>query len=328
MTPTLAEAPLEIVTPQSVAEIPNAVAGTIDVAILDMNHGHTNLGHDAIVGTVERIAGELGEELAARGRRVRVVSLPVRDRHVVPPPGRFGLLIGTGGPGHIDPRRNRTQAEGTIVEDAAWEAPFFALMDAIRDDGETAVIAICHTYGVLCRWAKIAEPVLRDAVLGGRSIGINCTALTDRALAHPWFAPMVAELRGATRFPVVDSRYYDLVPTGELPAGTTALGFESDERGERRRALTMVEFARRADDTAPRILGVNHHPEVVSADALEAALQRGRAAGEISDEVYRSRSAIITELRRPGHDETARSVGSAYTFTRLVRHHLERMIAA
>jgi hypothetical protein len=116
----------EAVRAASIAEIPPADPAILDVALLDMNYGFLNLGHDAIVSIVAQVADDLDAALQAAGKTVRVVSLPVRNKFVVPPVERFSLYLGTGGPGHIDPRRNVAEAEATILEDPAWEAPLYA----------------------------------------------------------------------------------------------------------------------------------------------------------------------------------------------------------
>src|SRR3954469_14522794 len=87
--------------------VPVADAAKIDVAILDMNHSWPNVGHDSLVHAVLEGAEALRDQLVAKGMKVRALSYDVRRRFALPDPpnGRFGLYIGTGGPGHLDPRR-------------------------------------------------------------------------------------------------------------------------------------------------------------------------------------------------------------------------------
>jgi hypothetical protein len=316
----------EAVRAASIAEIPPADPAVLDVALLDMNYGFLNLGHDAIVSIVAQAADALSAELEAAGKGVRVISLPVRNKFVVPPAERFSLYLGTGGPGHIDPHRNVAETEATIVEDPAWEAPLFALFDAIRADESRAMIAVCHTFGILCRWSGVAEPALRKAASGGGSLGLRTTVLLEVACSHPWFAEMIEHLSDSRYFPVIDSRFYDLVPTGNVPEGMTLLAFEANEDGQPAAAVTIVEFARTADGRLPRMLGVNHHPEVSTRSVVQAALDRKLAAGEIDDAWYASRAKLFGELARPDHDEAARLVGCEYTFSLLLRRHLERLL--
>ena len=147
---------------ESPQDLPAAEARTVDVAVLDMNHGWPNLGHDSLVHAVMDAACEVTAELESAGLRVRVLSFDVRRSGMLPerPGPRFSLYLGTGGPGHIDPRANdgmRPESQG-IREDASWERPAFELFDAIRRHDEAALIAVCHTFGVLCRWSGAASP--------------------------------------------------------------------------------------------------------------------------------------------------------------------------
>ena len=83
------------------------------------------------------------------------------------------LYVGTGGPGHLDPRLNDGAEAGSqgIKEDPAWEPRLFELFDAIRADDEAALFAVCHTFGVMCRWLGVADAVLRGPEKGGKSSG-------------------------------------------------------------------------------------------------------------------------------------------------------------
>ncbi|HSD67074.1 MAG TPA: hypothetical protein VLF95_10255, partial [Vicinamibacteria bacterium] len=88
------------------ADVPAADPRAIDVAVLDMNHGWPNLGHDSLVHAVMDASCEAIEVLEEVGLRVRVLSFDVRRSGVLPegPGPRYALYVGTGGPGHIDPR--------------------------------------------------------------------------------------------------------------------------------------------------------------------------------------------------------------------------------
>src|SRR5690349_9055417 len=78
-------------------DVPPAEPRAVDVAILDMNHGWPNLGHDSLVQVVKDAACDMAELLAETGLRVRTLSYEVRQRHMIPegPGGRFALYIGT-----------------------------------------------------------------------------------------------------------------------------------------------------------------------------------------------------------------------------------------
>src|SRR5258708_7827044 len=112
-------------------DIPALDPHTLDVAVLDMNHSWPNLGHDALVKAIGEIALDLHPLLVDAALSIRVISYDVRLRFMVPeePGERFGLYVGTGGPGHLDPSLNDGIAEWTqaIREDPAWEKPLFRL---------------------------------------------------------------------------------------------------------------------------------------------------------------------------------------------------------
>ena len=309
---------------QSLDELPPKDRRFVDVALLDMNHRWLNVGHESIV----RALRGLTEELAANPQgalRVRLFSFDVRDRMVVPKhDGRFGLYVGSGGPGHLDPRENLGRGEAEIEEDPAWEAPLFELFDAIRADEDAALVGVCHTFGMLCRWAGIARPVLRGAEHLDKSIGVQHNVLTDAAVAHPWFSRLATAV--GTHVPVVDHRYYDLVAVDGVARSAAVIGYESDMAG-RDQVLTMVEFARNAGDPIPRVYGSNHHPEIPNVRELRELLDDKLATGEVTREWYDSRAIVITVLERNDHDERARLLSSEYTFSGLLRVHLERLIA-
>ena len=98
-------------------DLPASDPRTIDVAVLDLNHGWPNLGHDSIVHAVMDAACDVAPELQAAGLRVRALSFDVRRSRMLPeaPGPRFSLYLGTGGPGHLDPRANdgvRPESQG------------------------------------------------------------------------------------------------------------------------------------------------------------------------------------------------------------------------
>src|SRR5262245_52522422 len=136
-------------------DLPPADPQIVDVAVLDMNHGWPNLGHDGLVHGLLDLACELLPVAEETGVRVRAVSFDVRRSGVIPEPpgGRFALYLGTGGPGSLDPHENDCHSELSqgIREDPSSQAPLFRLFDRILADESAALLAICHTFGVLCR---------------------------------------------------------------------------------------------------------------------------------------------------------------------------------
>jgi len=299
--------------------VPPAARDRIDIAMLDMNHFWPNVGHDSLVHAVLEVAEQLREELLRIGAKVRVLSYDVRQRNAIPesPNGRFQLYIGTGGPGHLDPRHNDGTSEWSqgIREGAAWEAPLFRLFDDLLAHRSAAFFAVCHSFGLVCRWSGIARPELRDE----KSSGMPLNRLSREALHHPWFEQFAAELPDGHHFRVVDNRLFDLMldSAGKmLPVAFEAAGST---------ALTMIELARDPGGTMPRFLGMNHHPEIIDRDHIMQVLDEKRAHGEVSDQWYSERATTMRDLFR-GENERQSRLTSHYTLLAPLRFHIERLI--
>jgi hypothetical protein len=312
------------------ADLPPAEAEIIDVAVLDMHHGWPNLGHDAIVHAVQNVVCDLQPALAAAGLSFRVISYDVRRGHQIPdaPGGRHALYLGTGGPGHIDPRLNDGDSPGSqgIREDAAWEPRLFGLFDRIRADREAALLAVCHTFGVMCRWLNVAQVVLRGPEKGGKSAGILDNLLTPEAAAHPWFGQFARELPDRRRLRILDNRLYDLIPfTDDLGPGLSAIGHETlGPGGPRGPGLTMIEVARDRQGVVPRIFGVNHHPEIVNRPRQLTILRKRMERGEVTPEWFAERSAALTQ-DIDEHGDRSLHVTSSYTLLGPMRHYVYRL---
>jgi hypothetical protein len=300
---------------------------TLDLAVLDMNHGWPNLGHDAAVHSVRLIACDLREALHDAGLRLRVTSYDVRRRGGTPvlDDAHGTIVIGTGGPGHIDPRRNDGIDPGSqgILEDPAWERDAFAMFAQVLAHPEGVLLGICHTFGVMCRWLGVATPVLRGPEKGGKSAGLKENVLTPEALAHPWFRHLAAE--AGPRIEVLDSRLYDLVAEAPLPASITAIGYETlAPGGPPGPALTMMELARDVSGLVPRVLAVNHHPEVVNRPRQLALLRRRWARGDIEDAWYQERRRTLMETLDDRDGEQLLTLTSSFTFHGPLRYHITR----
>ena len=317
------------VRPATRDEIPKPDPAFVDVHLLDMNHAWHNAGHDSIVGLVRRLCADADANLARAGVSIRLISYDVRRSLLLPaPPHGPATYIGTGGPGHLDPRMNRRDDvdAGEIMESGEWEAPLFEFYDAVLRDERAMLYGVCHTFGLLCRWSGIAEPVLRSAEKGGPSIGIVENVLTPQALVHPWFARLAARLPDGRHMPIVDSRHYDLIPTGApFPRGVTPIAYESPDPEQAGPALTMCEFARKANGV-PRIFAANHHPEIPDAAELALLLERKYASGDVTRDWYESRTSLVERLQRPVHDESARLLSAGYSFGFLLREGLRDAI--
>jgi hypothetical protein len=312
-------------------DVPVPDPQAVDVAILDMNHGWPNLGHDSLVHAVMDAACTAIEALEGAGLRVRVLSYDVRRGGVVPraPDSRLGLYVGTGGPGHIDPSRNdgvAPESQG-IRENPGWEEGAFALFDAIRADENAALMAVCHTFGVLCRWSGVAEPVLRGPAKG-KCTGLLENVLSRQAREHPYFRRFADELGPGGRLRVLENRLFDLVPSGDAsPPWAVPIGYETlGVGGPPGDAVTMIELARDRGGVMPRIFAVNHHPEIVDRFRQTMILKQKRERGEVSDEWYRERLETLTRTL-PDEDVDQRlHLTSDYTLLGPLRFHLFRQI--
>ena len=301
--------------------LPAAARDRIDVALLDMNHNWPNIGHDALAHVVLDAADSLRETLHAKKLKVRLLSFDVRRRHQLPhaPNGRFQLYIGTGGPGHLDPRLNDGRHEWSqgVDESAEWEAPLFRLFDQILTNRDAAMLAICHSFGLVCRWSGIATPQLRPE----KSSGMPMNRLSREALQHPWFEQFARELPDRQHFRVIDNRLFDLI----LESAGKSLPIAFEIAGNT--ALTMVEVARDAEGTMPRFLGVNHHPEIIDREHIMRVLDEKREHGEVSAQWYDERATTMRDLFR-GESERQSRLTSRYTLLEPVRFHLERLVNA
>lgn len=299
--------------------LPSAAKQRLDVAILDMHHSWPNVGHDSIVRAVMEAAEPFRPRLVEAGVKVRAISFDVRQRMQIPaaPNGQFALYVGTGGPGHLDPRLNDGVAAWTqgTHEDPSWEAPLFRLFDAIMQNERAALIGVCHSFGLLCRWSGAAHASLRER----KCTGLQTNVLSEHGVRHPWFSRFAAELPDHAHFRVIDNRLFDLVL--DEPDTLVPLGFECDAS----EVLTMAEFARHEESGMPRVLGVNHHPEIIDREHLLEVLNEKRDRGEVSESWYDERWRTLENEMR-GDSETQSRLTSHYTLLAPLRFHIGRLI--
>ena len=324
---------LQYVRVEHPEDVPPADPRTVDVAVLDMNHGWPNLGHDSLVHAVQDAACDVLPALEAAGLRVRVLSFDVRRGGVVPePPPRYALYVGTGGPGHLDPHLNDGVSAGSqgLVEDPSWEEPVFRLFDAILRSPSAALLSVCHSFGVMCRWSGVADAVLRPPSKGGKSAGIMENVLTPEGQRHPWFARLAEELPEHRRLRVVDHRLFDLVPgagSSRAPARSfLPIGFETlGPGGPPGDALTMMEFARDERGVMPRVFGVNHHPEIVDRSRQRMILEQKRERGEVTEEWYLDRRGLLSQYPDDSTDQRLH-LTSDFTLLAPLRYFLYRAL--
>lgn len=312
-------------------DVPPPSATIVDLAVLDMHHGWPNLGHDAIIHAMQNAVCDVHDELRSAGLAMRVLSYDVRRGLQVPeaPGDRHLLYVGTGGPGHLDPRMNDGSYEGSqgIREDPAWEARAFALFDRIRADRRAALLGVCHTFGVICRWLSAAAPVLRGPGKGGKSAGIVENVLADEAKGHPWFSAFAAALPDHRHFRVLDNRLYDLVPPASgLPPGVQPIAWEATGAGgPQGDALTMLEVDREPGAHVPRMLAVNHHPEIINRGRQAVVLRKQLERGNVTAEWYDERMRTLTEPISDEWGDRLLHLASSYTFLAPLRFHIYRL---
>jgi hypothetical protein len=296
-----------------------------------MNHGWPNLGHDCLVHSLLDSACELLPSAEETGVRVRAISFDVRRSGMIPEPpgGRFSLYLGTGGPGSLDPFENDGLSKPSqgIREDPSWQEPLFRLFDRILADETAALLAVCHTFGVLCRWSGLARPVLRGPEKGGKSTGVLENVLAPEAAGHPWFRQLAEKLRGG-RLRILDNRLFDLIPrSGPFPPGMTPIGWETlGVGGPRGEAITMIELARDPGGTMPRIFGVNHHPEVLDRARQMRIVDQKLERGEVSAEWVEERREALTRTLPDEDSEQRLRQTSDYTLLGPLRFHLWRQV--
>lgn len=310
-------------------DVPPREDAAIDIAVLDMNHSWPNLGHDSVVQIIREASDRLEPILRESGLRTRVLSFDVRRKLDVPDhrSGQFQLYVGTGGPGHLDPRRNDGVFEGSqgIAEDPSWEAPLFRLFDDVMRDEGASLLAICHSFGLMCRWSGIAEAKLRGAQKGGKSSGVVEVALSDEALQHPWFRQFSEQL-GSSRFKVVDNRLYDLTPAAAMVAGATPIAWATLRGDVDQESLTMLEFARDAAGEMPRVLAVNHHPEIIDRPHLLRVLNEKLDRGEVTREWYDERAGLFEDGTLAPNSEKDLRMSSLFTFIGPLEYQLQHIV--
>lgn len=302
----------------------------IDVAVLDMNHGWPNLGHDSLVHLVQDASCDLMEPLLALGLKLRVISFDVRKGAAIPefPGGRFPIYVGTGGPGHLNPHCNDGSSPGSqgIRENPSWEAPIFSLLDAVHDHPDAVLLAVCHTFGVMCRWGGIGKPQLRGPEKGGKSTGVLENLLTPEAHNHPWFGELARQSRN-DRVRIMDNRLFDMIPENHWNNGLLPIAYETNGiGGPRGESITMLEWARDRAGIMPRMFGVNHHPEVVDRGRQLLILQRKREAGNVSETWYQERYELLTRTYPEEDSERRLALTSDYTLVGPLRYYLYREV--
>ena len=158
-------------------------------------------------------------------------------------------------------------------------------------------------------------------------MGILDNLLTAEAHEHPWFRLFAERLRDGRRFRVVDHRLFDLLPEPG-PARVEGIPLSYETRGPggpMGDALTMMEFARDPGGVIPRVLGVNHHPEIVDRSRQRMILDKKRARGEVTEEWYADRRQLLDQYPDDATDHRLH-LTSDYTLLGPLRFHLYRAL--
>jgi hypothetical protein len=88
----------------------------------------------------------------------------------------------------------------------------------------------------------------------------------------------------------------------------------------------MIEFARDAAGTMPRIFGVNHHPEIVERARQIQIVEQKLERGEVSAQWVAERLEALTRTFPDEDSEHLIAQTSDYTLLRPLRFHLWRQV--
>ena len=223
-----------------------------------MHHGWPNLGHDALVHAVQNAVCDLRERpRTPPDWRCGVISYDVRRGHAMPEPpgGRHAIYIGTGGPGHLDPgaERRRARLAGHRRGPGVGSAALPRCSTRFAPTPDASLFAVCHTFGVMCRWLGIADAVLRGSEKGGKSTGIVENVLHRRATGPPLVraashgpSPTASDFPSSTTVSTISCRSADRCP------GVALLATRRCDAGRHR--------GRRADDGRSGTRSRRAHP--------------------------------------------------------------------
>lgn len=198
-----------------------------------MNDNHANEGMRCILQLIRNVQGNDPAELAFDIFNVRGANeLPGLD---------YDVYISSGGPG------------SPLVSDAAWEAPYFELIDQLfdwngRNERKKYVFLICHSFQLVMRHLELGTLSRRKST----SFGIFPVHKTDDGCSDSLLAGLPEP------FYAVDSRDYQLTePNMERinELGATILCLEKI------RPHVALERAIMALRFSDEIVGTQFHPE-------------------------------------------------------------------
>ena len=88
----------------------------------------------------------------------------------------------------------------------------------------------------------------------------------------------------------------------------------------------MVEVSRDTDEAIPRILGVNHHPEIVNRQRQLVLLEKKRARGGVDEQWVAERLALLTQPVDDDANDQVLHLTSSYTLMAPLRFALYREV--
>jgi len=88
----------------------------------------------------------------------------------------------------------------------------------------------------------------------------------------------------------------------------------------------MLEFERDPGGVMPRVLGVNHHPEIVNRSRQMMILEQKRDRGEVSEDWFAERVEILTRTYPDENSDQRIHLTSDYTLLGPLRFHVLRQV--
>ncbi|MEE2751112.1 MAG: gamma-glutamyl-gamma-aminobutyrate hydrolase family protein [Myxococcota bacterium] len=128
-----------------------------EIALLDFNDGHPNLGCEALRQTA-----------IAHGHDVKCIDV----RGGQPLPKQFDAVLTSGGP-------------GSPLEDSAWSGPLFEWLGNVLENA-TPILAICYGFQMLSRVSGGQLVAQKNS-----RFGIYELSATEAGKEDPWLAPAV-----------------------------------------------------------------------------------------------------------------------------------------
>ena len=242
---------------------------SIRLAILDMNNGVENQGMRCITAIVHRYRYVLDYR-----------AFDVRAKGQVPALADYDIFVCSGGPG--DPRK----------QGADWEAPFYALVDAIRDHnarGEAPpkfAFFICHSFQMVTNHWELGRLHERRSM----SFGTFPVHMTAAGQIDPVFGGL------SDPFWVADFRSYQVTEPdrAELDAlGAEVLAIEKE------RPHVPLDRAMMAIRFTPEMVGTQFHPEADAAGMLKHFQKPEKMVAIINEYGKEKYAQMINDLRRP-----------------------------